>query len=78
MIMVWLLRVALSQGPGPAPSGASATTALGGRRDCCPACWTRLDSRRASLMAQKVKNLPAMQDTQEMQVRSLGQKDPPE
>ena len=27
-------------------------------------------------MAQQVKNLPAMQETQEMQVRSLGQKDP--
>ena len=27
-------------------------------------------------MAQWVKNLPAMQETQEMQVRSLGQEDP--
>ena len=27
-------------------------------------------------MAQTVKNLPAMQKTQEMQVRSLGQEDP--
>ena len=27
-------------------------------------------------MAQQVKNLPAMQETQEMWVRSLGQKDP--
>ena len=27
-------------------------------------------------MAQQVKNLPAMQETQEMQVRSLGQKEP--
>ena len=27
-------------------------------------------------MAQQVKNLPAMQKTQEMQVRSLGQEDP--
>ena len=28
------------------------------------------------MMAQQVKNLPAMQETQEMWVRSLGQKDP--
>ena len=27
-------------------------------------------------MAQQVKNLPAMQETQEMQVQSLGQEDP--
>ena len=27
-------------------------------------------------MAQELKNTPAMQDTQEMQVRSLGQEDP--
>ena len=27
-------------------------------------------------MAQQVKNLPVMQETQEMQVRSLGQEDP--
>ena len=27
-------------------------------------------------MAQRVKNLPAMQETQERQVRSLGQEDP--
>ena len=27
-------------------------------------------------MAQRVKNLPAMQEPQEMQVRSLGQEDP--
>ena len=30
----------------------------------------------ASLKAQWVKNLPAMQETQEMQVLSLGQEDP--
>ena len=30
----------------------------------------------ASQMAQVVKNLPAMQETQEMQVWSLGQEDP--
>ena len=30
---------------------------------------------RASLVAQMVKNPPAMQETQEIQVRSLGQKD---
>ena len=30
---------------------------------------------RASLMAQRVKNLPAMQETQETQVQSLGQED---
>jgi len=29
-------------------------------------------------MAQQVKNLPAMQETQETQVWSLGQEDPPE
>ena len=28
------------------------------------------------LMIQRVKNLPAMQETQEMQVQSLGQEDP--
>ena len=28
------------------------------------------------MMAQQVKNLPAMQETQEMWVRSLGQEDP--
>ena len=27
-------------------------------------------------MAQRVRNLPAVQETQEMQVRSLGQEDP--
>ena len=31
---------------------------------------------RASRVAQWVKNLPAMQETQEMWVRSLGQEDP--
>ena len=31
---------------------------------------------RASPMAQQVKNLPAMQQTQEMRVRSLGQEGP--
>ena len=30
----------------------------------------------ASLMAQQVKNLPTMQETQETQVRTLGQEDP--
>ena len=34
------------------------------------------DIFRASLMAQQVKNLPAMQETQEMQVRPLGGEDP--
>ena len=29
-------------------------------------------------MAQQVKNPPAMQETQEMQVQSLGKEDPPE
>ena len=29
-------------------------------------------------MVQRVKNLPAIQETQEMQVRSLGQEDPSE
>ena len=32
--------------------------------------------RGASLVAQMVKNLPAMEKTQEMQVRSVGQDDP--
>ena len=32
--------------------------------------------KRASLMAQWVKGLPAMQETQEMQVQSLGREDP--
>ena len=31
---------------------------------------------RASLVAQQQKNLPAMQEPQELQVRSLGQQDP--
>ena len=31
---------------------------------------------KASLMAQRVKNLPAMQETQETWVQSLGQEDP--
>ena len=31
--------------------------------------------KRVSLMVQAVKNLPAMQETQEMQVRSLGWED---
>ena len=31
---------------------------------------------RPSLIAQSVKNLPAVQETQEMQVQSLGQEDP--
>ena len=31
-----------------------------------------------SLMAQRVKNPPTMQETQETQVPSLGQEDPPE
>ena len=46
--------------------------------------WTRLkrlsSSSRApfwpSLMAQQIKNLPAIQETQEMPVQSLGQEDP--
>ena len=33
-------------------------------------------SYRASLVTQMVKNLPAMQETQETQVWSLGQEDP--
>ena len=32
--------------------------------------------KRVSPMVQAVKNLPAMQETQEMQVRSLGWEDP--
>ena len=32
--------------------------------------------KRASLMAQQVKNLPAMQETQETQVWSLSREDP--
>ena len=36
--------------------------------------WRQLGDK-AFLMAQRVKNLPAMQQTQEMQIRSLGQQD---
>ena len=36
-----------------------------------------LKTQRAPLMAQKVKNLPAMQETQEMLLRSPGQEDSP-
>ena len=36
--------------------------------------WRQLGDK-AFLMAQRVKNLPAMQETQEMQLRSLGQED---
>ena len=39
---------------------------------CC--IW----KEKASLLAQQVKNLPAIQETQEMQVQSLGWEDPPE
>ena len=41
-------------------------------------CIPMADSCRcvAETNPQWVKNLPAMQETQEMQVRSLGQKDP--
>ena len=35
-----------------------------------------IHSHMASMMVQQVKNLPAMQETQEMRVRSLGQEDP--
>ena len=38
--------------------------------------WQLLHKMLASPMAQQVKNLPAMQETQQMQVRSLGQGDP--
>ena len=31
---------------------------------------------RASLMAQQIKNLPAVQETQETWIQSLGQEDP--
>ena len=34
------------------------------------------NSNYSSLMAQELKNTPAMQDTQVIQVRSLGQEDP--
>ena len=36
----------------------------------------RWNKRRASLVAQTVKNLPAMQEIQEMQVQSLNQEGP--
>ena len=36
--------------------------------------WRQLGDK-AFLMAQRVKNLPAMQETQEMQIQSLGQQD---
>ena len=41
--------------------------------------WDLMEFRklhRASLLAQQVKNLPAMQETQGMQVPSRGQEDP--
>ena len=38
--------------------------------------WQPFDFRGASPMAQWVKNLPAMQETQETWVQSLGQEDP--
>ena len=39
-------------------------------------CFRCSFTQRPSLMAQQVKNLPAMQETQEMPVRSLGGEDP--
>ena len=36
----------------------------------------RIQIRKASLMAQRVENLPARQETQETQVQSLGREDP--
>ena len=47
--------------------------------DCLAACWGLTGSvSRASLMAQWVKNLPGIQETEEMQVPSLGGEDPVE
>ena len=42
----------------------------------CAVSFSLLHIFRASLVAPMVKNPPAMQETQEIQVRSLGQKDP--
>ena len=39
-------------------------------------CIHTIHSHMASMMVQQVKNLRAMQETQEMRVRSLGQEDP--
>ena len=39
-------------------------------------CIHTIHSHMASMMVQQVKNLRAMQETQEMWVRSLGQEDP--
>ena len=38
--------------------------------------WQLLHKMLASPVAQQVKNLPAMQETQQMRVLSLGQEDP--
>ena len=38
--------------------------------------WPLLHKMLASPVAQQVKNLPAMQETQQMRVLSLGQEDP--
>ena len=47
--------------------------------DRLAACWGLTGSvSRASLMAQWVNNLPGIQETEEMQVRSLGGEDPVE
>ena len=48
---------------------------LRGHAQPCPSCWFRqmYNNRRSSLVAQAVKNLPAVQETW---VRSLGQEDP--
>ena len=43
---------------------------------CVTTVILHIQIRKASLMAQQVKNLPAMQKTQETQVQSLGQEDP--
>ena len=45
---------------------------------CCSSSFVEilLLTYRASLMAQLVKNLPTMKETQETQVQSLGRKDP--
>ena len=54
----------LPSGGGKAPGGGSMLLLVG---------WVPLLSEWASLVAQTVKNLPAMQETQ---VQSLGQEDP--
>ena len=75
-----------SYGPGPYPGSLLAVLTLRPTRDLLIqslrfnknlCAWLRLRgaSLRASLMAQQVKNPPALQETQEMKPQSLGRED---